>query len=113
MESQPEEQGSHKRFRIQRRRLGKIMHSHEDGSFGFIDGEDFRDDVFFHIDSWNGTVTEDGVSRKLDPELGLWVEFELADDHLAAEGRLRAKVVRPTNRPDHQRQRRPPATALR
>ncbi len=88
-----------KRFRIQRQRLGKISFVKEDGSFGFITAEDFRDDVFFHSQDWNGTVIKDGKSRNLVPEIEMWVEFELDDDHFEREKRLRAKSVRPTNRP--------------
>ena len=88
-----------KRFRIQRQRLGKIAFMKEDGSFGFIQAEDFRDDVFFHSQDWDGTVTREGRSRTVAPEIEMWVEFELDDDHFELEKRLRAKSVRPTNRP--------------
>ena len=33
------------------------------------------------------------------PAVDMWVEFELNDEHFEAEKRLRAKVVRPTDRP--------------
>lgn len=88
-----------KRFRIQRQRLGKITFLKEDGSFGFIKAEDFRDDVFFHNQCWDGTVIKAGKTLKVAPEAGMNVEFELDDDHFEGEQRLRAKVVRPTNRP--------------
>jgi len=94
-ESQPEK----KRFRIQRRRLGKIISLPEGKPFGFICGEDFRDDVFFHMMDWEGNVSKNGVSEQLSPELEMWVEFELDDDHFEQEKKLRAKVVRPTDRP--------------
>ncbi len=88
-----------KRFHIQRQRLGKIMFMSEDGTFGFIQGEDFRDDVFFHVQDWDGKVTKAGVSQTLDPAVEMWVEFELNDEHFETEKRLRAKIVRPTDRP--------------
>lgn len=88
-----------KRFRIQRQRLGKIAFMKDDGSFGFISAEDFRDDVFFHSQDWDGTVDKNGVTRTIAPEVDLWVEFELDDDHFETEKRLRAKAVRPTDRP--------------
>ncbi len=60
----------------------------------------FQDDVFFHFQDWDGTVTQDGSSNhQLAPEVEMWVEFELDDEHFATEKRLRAKVVRPTDRP--------------
>jgi cold shock CspA family protein len=99
VESSDEDPAIKKRFRIQRRRLGKIMYMKEDGTFGFIQGEDFREDVFFHVETWDGTVTKDGVTKVLEPAVEMWVEFELDDEHLDKEQRLRAKVVRPTDRP--------------
>lgn len=85
------------RIRIQRRRLGKILQFNAEKSFGFIAAEDFRDDVFFHIRDWDG-FTEEGKAPT-PPEEGLWVEFELDDEHREKEDRLRAKIVRPTDRP--------------
>ncbi len=71
----------------------------EDGSFGFIEAEDFRDDVFFHVHCWDGRVTQNGIEKVVAPEIMMWVEFELDDEHRAQEDRLRAKIVRPTDRP--------------
>lgn len=88
-----------KRVRIQRRRLGKITFLKDDGSFGFIEAEDFRDDVFFHVQCWDGRVNRNGIEKVVAPELMMWVEFELDDEHRAQEDRLRAKIVRPTQRP--------------
>lgn len=88
-----------KRFRIQRRRLGKIMQMQPDGQFGFIQAEDFRDDVFFHRDMWDGRVCRDGREVTINPEPGMWVEFELDDERFESEKKLRAKTVRPTDRP--------------
>ena len=82
-----------KPFRIQRRRLGTIRFVREDGEFGFIEPEDFREDVFFHRTTWDGPPN----SR---PVADMFVEYELDDDYRAAENRLRAKVVRPTKRPE-------------
>ncbi|MFK8111572.1 MAG: cold shock domain-containing protein, partial [Rubripirellula sp.] len=49
-----------KRFRIQRRRLGRVISVREDKSFGFIEAEDFREDVFFHFHDWQGEVVLGG-----------------------------------------------------
>ncbi|MEM9587362.1 MAG: cold shock domain-containing protein [Planctomycetota bacterium] len=81
-----------KPFRIQRLRLGKIRYMQPEGEFGFIDSEDFRDDVFFHHTVWE--------SEKVVPQEKIFVEFELDDDHRVATDKLRAKVVRPTRRPE-------------
>ncbi|MGI9471837.1 MAG: cold shock domain-containing protein [Rubripirellula sp.] len=99
MDDRDQEEGVKKRFRIQRRRLGKIMFIEQDGKFGFIQAEDFKDDVFFHTMDWDGNITKNGVSKKINPEVELWVEFELDDEHLETHERLRAKIVRPTTRP--------------
>ncbi|MEM1067411.1 MAG: cold shock domain-containing protein [Planctomycetota bacterium] len=144
--SEPEEsEPTRKRYRIQRRRLGRITFIDQDNDYGFIEAEDFREDVFFHTSVWEGLPdsdtgvssaenrsTEDrrpnernrsfdrnrprdgGRSRDRDrsrgghgpsdfsgskPEVGLWVEFEINDEHFETEKRLRAKIVRPTERP--------------
>ncbi len=88
-----------KRFRIQKRRLGKIKFIATDDDYGFIAAEDFKDDVFFHTSVWQGQPENDARQRATAPEIEQWVEFELDDDQLDADGRLRAKVVRPTKRP--------------
>jgi hypothetical protein len=88
-----------KRYRIQRRRLGRIMAIKEESSFGFIEAEDFREDVFFHFHDWNGQVHRFGRTTNVPPEVGLWVQFELDEEHLEKSERLRAKVVTPTDRP--------------
>lgn len=67
-----------------------------DGQFGFIDAEDFREDVFFHRSMWEGPEGS-------EPSVRQFVEFELDDEHRAAEQRLRATVVRPTDRPQGKR----------
>ncbi|MEE2934886.1 MAG: cold shock domain-containing protein [Planctomycetota bacterium] len=89
-----------KRFRIQRRRLGKITFIDAEGKYGFIDGEDFREDVFFHTSVWEIPEAQKSTQPIPRPDPGLWVEFELNDEFREAENRLRAKVVRPTNRPN-------------
>ena len=96
----PDDIEAKKRFHIQRRRLGKIAFIHADNNFGFISAEDFRDDVFFHFQDWDGKVGQGRNSRELAPEVEMWVEFELDDEHFVKEKKLRAKVVRPTTRPD-------------
>lgn len=74
-----------------------------DKEYGFIDAEDFRDDVFFHRDIFEpkevGRNDEDGTPVGLTPIEGLWVEFEVDDEHLRQTEKLRAKAVRPTKRP--------------
>ncbi len=94
-----------KRFRIQRRRLGKITFIDSEGKYGFISAEDFQEDVFFHTSVWESMTDDPAADGKspgrntIRPEVGLWVEFELNDEFREAENRLRAKVVRPTSRP--------------
>lgn len=83
------------KFQIQRRRLGRIKFVEKDGKFGFIDAEDFREDVFFHSTVWDNEQV-----RHVLPRTELFVEFELDEDHRAATGKLRASVVRPTARPE-------------
>lgn len=94
---------SPRRPRLQRKRLGRIVRFVLDKHFGFIDAEDFRDDVFFHEDIFEPTtvrrVNEYGESVGDKPMEGLWVEFEIDDEHFENEKMLRAKVVRPTDRP--------------
>ena len=75
------------------------MFIEKEGTYGFIQAEDFTDDVFFHSVDWDGRVTRNGITRKINPEVELWVEFELDDEHRETQDRLRAKVVRPTSRP--------------
>ena len=79
-------------YHIQRRRLGRIKFVQEEGKFGFIDAEDFRDDVFFHQSVWE--------NRDRRPEVDLFVEFEIDDEFQKREKKLRATVVRETTRPE-------------
>ena len=55
-----QEDGIKKKFRIQRRRLGKIMFIEQQGTYGFIDAEDFSTDVFFHSVDWDGNIVTNG-----------------------------------------------------
>jgi len=66
-----------------------------EGDFGFIDAEDFREDVFFHKSAWNGEYK----GRFRDPQEGFYVEFELDEEYRESEKKLRATVVRITDRP--------------
>lgn len=84
-----------KRFFIQRRRLGVIKFVRPEGDFGFIDAEDFREDVFFHKSVWRGEVR--GLPRA--PMEGAFVEFEIDEDYFAREKKFRATVVTLTDRP--------------
>lgn len=83
------------KFQVQRRRLGRVKYVEQDGKFGFIEAEDYRDDVFFHSTAWDN----ENVQHVL-PRVDLFVEFELDEPHRLASGKLRASVVRPTERPE-------------
>jgi cold shock CspA family protein len=85
-------------FFIQRKRLGRIRHLDEKKKFGFIDAEDFREDVFFHLSQW-----ESQGPRDRGPRVGQFVEFELDELHRHKENKLRANIVRMTARPDGDR----------
>lgn len=108
----PEDEPPPKPFRVQRLRLGTIRFYRPDEEYGFIEAEDFRDDVFFHRRAWEVESGEQAGSaggnrsrtpRLIEPEVEMWVEFELDDEHFATEKKLRAKVVRPTSRPEGKR----------
>ena len=99
MDPTNDDSGVKKRFRIQKRRLGKIKFLSKDGDYGFIAAEDYTDDVFFHTSNWKPELTKDGVTRMVEPTFDLWVEFELDDEQFDLDKRLRAKVIRPTSRP--------------
>ncbi|QDV47746.1 hypothetical protein Enr13x_76580 [Stieleria neptunia] len=109
---QPPEDERPKKFRITRKRLGTIRFIDPNGDYGFIDAEDFRDDVFFHHTVWQFGGASSGAPlqlpqnnsdqpRKLDPEelVTKFVEFEIDDEMFETEQRLRAKLVRLTRRP--------------
>lgn len=66
-----------------------------EGDFGFINAEDFREDVFFHKSAWDGEIN----GRYRDPQMGFYVEFEIDEDYREKEKKLRATIVRPTDRP--------------
>jgi len=84
-----------KPFHIQRKRLGVVKYVKGEGEFGFIDAEDFREDVFFHNTVWQGEVR--GIPRQ--PLIGAFVEFEIDEEYRTRENKLRASVVRLTDRP--------------
>jgi cold shock CspA family protein len=77
---------------IQRRRLGWIKAVFPDRGFGFIEAEDFQGDVFFQFRVWDG-------GTKPIPDEGRVVEFEIDDLLMKEDKKLRAIVVRPTDRP--------------
>lgn len=122
----PDEEERPKKFRITRKRLGTIRFVDPKGEYGFIEAEDFRDDVFFHYSVWDAeAIAPSGplsgkagnVSRPPQPQranqhtsefrkrlvaeelVTKHVEFELDDELFESEQKLRAKVVRPTRRP--------------
>ena len=82
-------------FILQRKRLGRIRHLDEQKKYGFIEAEDFRESVFFHFSQW-----ERLGPRDRGPRIGQWIEFELDELHRRKENKLRALVVRMTNRPE-------------
>jgi len=86
-------------YRIQKRRLGTIRYVNPDGEFGFIEAEDFREDVFFHRTVWEGWGTQRDVPV-MPPQEFMWVEFELDDDKFEQDKKLRAKSVRLSRRPE-------------
>jgi hypothetical protein len=119
---QPPEDEPPKKFRITRKRLGTIRFIDPKGEFGFIEAEDFRDDVFFHhsvvqhpTDNRAGPLSGQASQQdepgpygrrpqrpvKLNAEemVTKHVEFEIDDELFETEQRLRATVVRPTRRP--------------
>ena len=71
----------------------------EDDNFGFIESENFRDDVFFHFTVFDGKTNKEGQQVEIKIEMDLWVEFELDEECFREQNKLRAKTVRPTNRP--------------
>ncbi|QDS95985.1 Cold-shock DNA-binding domain protein [Roseimaritima multifibrata] len=81
-----------KDYPIQRRRLGKVKFVEAEGKFGFIDAEDFREDVFFHSSVWE--------TKSNPPMIEMFVEFEIDPEYQKKENKLRATVVRLTDRPD-------------
>lgn len=84
-----------KKFRVERKRLGRIVKIINEKHFGFIDAEDFRDDVMFLCEHWE----PDGSEQHRWPQEGVWVEYDLDDDYWEKEKRLRATAIRPTKRP--------------
>ncbi len=81
-------------FIIEFKRVGCIRSVNEVKNFGFIEAEDYRDDVFFHMSQW-----ESAGPRDRGPRLGQVVEFVIDELYRRETGKLRAKVVRATKRP--------------
>ena len=73
--------------------------------FGFISQIAEGSDVFFHHTVWESAESgdSDGTRRSENPLSGSlvdkWVEFEIDDEIFSTEKKLRAKVVRLTDRP--------------
>lgn len=86
---------SPKPFILQRKHLGRIRMVNTQKKFGFITAEDYREDVFFHFDQWESSGRNDP-----GPQIEQFVEFELDELHRRATDKLRAKIVRKTQRPD-------------
>ena len=113
-----DEEEPKKRFHIQRKRLGTVKWVQEKGEFGFIDAEDFRDDVFFHHSAWEDTsgnaATSTGPNaykpRLSQSIIDVFVEFELDDELFTVEKKLRAKLVRVTTRPEGRKLKKSDAT---
>jgi len=124
----PDDDEPPKRFRITRKRLGTIRAIDPKGEYGFIEAEDFRDDVFFHRTVWEpmAAVESGPLSNKVPDQhapgqhdnrspygrrpvqptilnaeelVTKHVEFEIDDELYESEQRLRATIVRPTRRP--------------
>ncbi|TWT82671.1 Cold-shock DNA-binding domain protein [Planctomycetes bacterium CA13] len=89
-------------YRIQKRRLGTIRFVNPEGEFGFIDAEDYREDVFFHRSVWQGW-DRNSQEQEMPFQENMWVEFELDDDQYDKDKRLRAKLVRLSRRPEHKK----------
>ncbi len=79
---------------IVRKRVGTVCHVEEAKSFGFIEAEDYRDNVFFHMSQWDPERPQAAPPKK-----GMVVEFEIDELHRRESGKLRAKWVRQTDRP--------------
>ncbi|MEM6688361.1 MAG: cold shock domain-containing protein [Planctomycetota bacterium] len=81
------------KFYVQRLRLGRITSMQMRGQYGFIEAEDFEDDVFFHFDCFEGN------DDSPEPDHGLWIEFEIDIERFKEDSKLWALVVRPSKRP--------------
>jgi cold shock CspA family protein len=75
------------------KRVGIVSHVVPEKQFGFIEAEDFREDVFFHFDIFE--------PERLDqlPVQYMPVEFEIDEQHRRETGKLRARGMRRTQRP--------------
>lgn len=76
-----------------RKRVGLVSRVIPDRRFGFITGEDFREEVFFHFDRFEPARVNQVPLEEMP------VEFELDEPHRKETGKLRALGVRPTKRP--------------
>jgi cold shock CspA family protein len=83
-----------KRVHIQRRRLGTIKFIDQKGEFGFIEAEDFRDDVFFHRTVWEGPLVDTNQDKRIRYRLD-----RSAEDRGDATGRRRAASESARNAP--------------
>lgn len=64
-DSQASDETPQKKFRITRKRLGTIRFVDPKGEYGFIEAEDFREDVFFHHSVWQPNGETEGATGPL------------------------------------------------
>lgn len=81
-------------FILEKKRLGRVRQVDPIKNFGFIEAEDYREDVFFHFAQW-----ESSGPRDQGPRMGQVVEFIIDELHRRESGKLRATLVRATTRP--------------
>jgi cold shock CspA family protein len=74
-------------------RVGRVVRLVPQRQFGFIQADEFRNDVFFHF-----SVVESGASPEMWTE-GQEVEFDLDELKRLDLGELKASLVRPARRP--------------
>ncbi len=74
-------------------RVGRVVRLVRDKSFGFIQADEFRDDVFFHFSCVDRNTRPDDWPDELE------VEFEINELLKMEEGRLQATFVRLATRP--------------
>lgn len=85
----PDDQPKPKKFRITRKRLGTIRFIDPKGEFGFIDAEDFRDDVFFHRSVFEDVVRDRPERSSFDPSRSRHRKFDRRSDREQKPGRGR------------------------
>lgn len=79
-------------------RIGRVVRVVPDRSFGFIQADEFREDVFFHF----SVVDREADPRRTNPDMweeGLEVEFELNEILRIESKLLQAATVRVARRP--------------